>query len=90
MLPAAPSVEDLAIGLDDGVGFTCLRECLESAVDRREPHGAPLRDEALVELLGGHEGVEIAEGRDHSTPLARRALANSDGFPGRVRGIHPL
>jgi hypothetical protein len=43
-----------------------------------------------VELLGGHEGVEIAEGRDHSTPLARRALANSDGFPGRVRGIHPL
>ena len=71
MLPAAPSVEDLAIGLDDGVGLTCLRECLESAVDRREPHGASLRDEALVELLGGHECVEVVEGRDHSASLAR-------------------
>jgi hypothetical protein len=71
MLSAAPSVEDLPIGLDDGVGFTRLRECLESAVDRREPHGAPLRDEALVELLGRHERVEVVEGRDHSAPLAR-------------------
>ena len=57
----------LAVVAAQRVGLALVGEALEVAVDGRESHAV----EPAVQLLGGHGGVALAQGRDDSLSLFR-------------------
>jgi len=82
VIPAAAAVEHLSVFLHDRVGFTCVGEGLEGAVDRRKSHGRAVGDEALMQLLRRDERLDVVEGADHGAALPGGALANGDCLAG--------